>query len=89
MSGWRRVEGGFGFTEGVKLLRLTAALHTLKFLKTVLANQILKKPVRREALRELQAARPLDALRALHVYPVFEDEKSTGSDEKSVKQKIA
>ena len=37
----------------------------------------------------MRAARLLNALRALPVYTVFEDEKSNGSDETSVMQKIA
>ena len=36
-----------------------------------------------------KALRDVDALRALPHYPVFEDEKSEGSDEESVKQIIA
>ena len=36
-----------------------------------------------------KALRKLNALCALRVYPVFEDEKSNGPDEKSVKWKIA
>ena len=34
-------------------------------------------------------SRALSAVMALPVYPVFEDEMSNGSDEKSVKRKIA
>ena len=37
----------------------------------------------------LKALRALNARWALPVYPVFEDEKSKASDEKSVKRKIA
>ena len=36
-----------------------------------------------------KALRELNAHCSLPVYPVFEDEKSNGSDEKSVKRKIA
>ena len=36
----------------------------------------------------LRALRELNARWALPVYPVFEDEKSNESDEKSVKQKL-
>ena len=36
-----------------------------------------------------KALRALNAQRALTVYAVFEDKKSTGSDQKSVKRKIA
>ena len=34
------------------------------------------------------AVRDINALRAAPVYPVFEDEKSNGSDDKSIKRKI-
>ena len=42
-----------------------------------------QRPVRRKAIRVL------NALRALPVYSIFEVEKSKGSDEKSVKRKTA
>ena len=42
-----------------------------------------------EAYNSKRAAQPLNALWALPAYPVFEDEKSNGSDKESVSRKIA
>ena len=75
------VDGGGGF---VKLSR--TAFHTMTLSvtsKQFWLNCILERLFRRKALRQF-----FD-LRALPVYPVFEDEKSNESDEKSVKPKIA
>ena len=51
--------------------------------KTVLVNRILKSLVSRKALKEL------NALRAIPVYPIFEDKKSKESDKELVERKIA
>ena len=42
-----------------------------------------------QSLVRLKTLRARNALQAFTVYPVFEDEKSNGSDEKSVERKIA
>ena len=58
---------------------LRTALHNIsKVSKTVRAETELKGSIR-----------TINALWALPVYPIFEDEKSKASDEKSVKRKIA
>ena len=58
---------------------LRTALHNIsKVSKTVRAETELKGSIR-----------TLNALWALPVYPIFEDEKSKALDEKSVKRKIA
>ena len=73
---------GGGVTEGfVKLLRLRTP-HQLSH-QNSFGESYSQSIVRLRALREL------NAFRSLSVYPVFEDEKSNGSDEKSVKRKIA
>ena len=46
-------------------------------------------PKQFELKQSWKVLRALNARRALPVYPVFEDEKSKASDEKSVKRKIA
>ena len=48
-----------------------------------------KSPKQFELKQSWKALRALNARWALPVYPVFEDEKSKASDEKSVKRKIA
>ena len=48
-----------------------------------------KSPKQFELKQSSKALRALNARWALPVYPVFEDEKSKASDEKSVKRKIA
>ena len=48
-----------------------------------------KSPKQFELKQSWKALRALNARWALPVYPVFEDEKSKASDEKSVKWKIA
>ena len=48
-----------------------------------------KYPKQFELKQSWKALRALNAHWALPVYPVFEDKKSKGSDEKSVKRKIA
>ena len=65
-------------------LRLRTALHTMK----LSPRNSFGEPHSLNILR-LMALRELNALRALPVYPVFEDEKSNGTKEKSVKRKIA
>ena len=75
------VEEGFKWergTEGVKLLRLRTAFHTIKLSPPNSFGEWLSKSiVRHRALREL------NALRVLPVYSGFEDKI------KSVEQKIA
>ena len=48
-----------------------------------------ESPKQSELKQSLKALRALNARWALPVYPVFKDEKSKASDEKSVKRKIA
>ena len=48
-----------------------------------------KSPKQFELKQRRKALRALNAHWALPVYPIFEDEKSKASDEKSVKRKIA
>ena len=58
---------------GVKLLRLRTALHTLKLSQISFSESHTQRIIDRNTLREIYA------LRALPVYPVFEDEKIKGS----------
>ena len=65
--------GGW-MTEGVRLLGLIAALHTMKVSpQNSFGEARTKRLVRSKPLR---SAQPLKALRTLPVYPVFEDDKS-------------
>ena len=76
--------GGGGVNEGIRLLCLRMALHTMKLTaQNSFGESLSQSKVRLSTLREL------NSLQALHVHPVFVDELSNGSDEKSVKQKIA
>ena len=67
--------GGQQWGGGVQLLR--TAFHTISM-----------SPKQFELKQSWKAQRALNALGA-NVYPVFDDEKSKASDEKSVKRKIA
>ena len=58
-------------------------------LRTALHNISFKSPKQFELKQSRKALRALNARWALPVYPVFEDEKSKASDEKSVKRKTA
>ena len=60
------------------VFNLSSALQTIS-----------KSPKQFELKQSWKALRALNARWALPVYPVFEDEKSKASDEKSVKRKIA
>ena len=85
------IRGGGGSDGGVRLAGLNERgskrpgggrwTPRICLLKTDSVKRIL---VRRKTLRELP-----NALRVLPVYPVFDDKKLTGSDKKSLKQKIA
>ena len=76
--------GGGQIAWGVSNSRLRTALHTMKLSpQNSFGESHSQRLVRRKALREL------NALRALPVYPVFEDEKSNRLDEKLVKRRIA
>ena len=67
---WRLMAVRGGVTEGVKLLRLRITIHTMKFsLQNSFGESHFLSIVRLRALIQL------NALRALSVYPVFEDEK--------------
>ena len=85
--GFLRVEregGRYHRVNEGELSRLRTALCNIKLSRqNKLGESHSETLVRRKALREL------NALRALPVYPVFENEKSNGSNKKSVKQKIA
>ena len=85
MQGWGFGEGGVKW-EGTDVggLPLRTALHTISM---SLQNSFWKSHNWR--LVSWKALRALNARRRLPVYPVFEDEKSKASDERSVKQKIA
>ena len=75
--GVARMLGGGG---GGKTFKNKTARHTMKlFPQNSFGEMHSQKLVRR------QAQSTINALRTLAVYPVFEDEKSNGSDKKSVK----
>ena len=57
--------------------------------KNAPSHHMYKSPKQFELKQSWKALRALNALWSLPVYPVYEDEKSRASDEKSVKRKIA
>ena len=79
-----RVEGG-GWVNcgGVSLLRVFSTS------KNRPSHHKYKFPERFELKQSRKALRALRVRWALPVYPALEDEKSNGSDEKSVRRKIA
>ena len=71
--------GGVNRGEGVSTSKNRPSHHKYNF----------KSPKQFELKQSWKAPRALNARWVLPVYPVFEDEKSKASDEKSVKRKIA